>query len=117
MMWTRAWKWVCTIALTAAAGSYLIQEVATTTLVLAAACGTLFLFSLSFVGSLEAINRGIEPLQSRLRALDGWTRAVFSRPFGHLPVVPGQGLFLLLPILVKPLAGAVRRLRSVWNQR
>ena len=117
MSWSRAWKWVCTIALIAAAGSYLTREVATIILVLAAACGILFLFSLFFVGSLEAINRGIELLQSRLRALDAPARALFPQPLGHLPVVPGQGLFLLLPILVKPLAGAVRRLRSVWNQR
>ena len=113
----RAWKWLFTLALIVAAGNYLIQEVATILLVLAAACGILFLFSLFFMGSLEAINRGIELLQSRMRALDAPARALFPQPPGHLPVVPGQGLFLLLPTLVKPLAGAVRRLRSVWNQR
>ena len=117
MSWRRAWKWLFTLALIVAARNYLIQEVATILLVLAAACGILFLFSVFSVGCSEAINRGIELLEPRLRSLGGRTRAVFSQSFFHLPVVPGQGLFLLLPVLVKPVAGAVQRLRSAWNPR
>ena len=94
MSWSSAWKWVCTIALIAAAGSYLTREVATIILVLAAACGILFLFSLFFVGSLEAINRGIELLQSRLRALDAPARAFPATPRSFASGA-GSGSFLV----------------------
>ena len=99
MKWTGAWQWILELSGAAlAAQTNVVQAVFSILLFLALASAILFsvaLFSMDFV---EAMARGLESLERRVRDAADRTRTVLSHSLHHLSLSadPRQVFFLFL---------------------
>lgn len=121
MKWSTAWKWILGLSgAVLAAQTNVVQAVFSILLFLALASVILFsvaLFSMDFV---EAMARGLESLERRVRDTADRRRTILSHSLHHLSLSadPRQVLFLFLPILAKPIGGGIQRLlRPHGNSR
>lgn len=81
-----------------------------------------------YVELLRVLRRGMSFVWRHLLLVVDRIRMVFTQSPCHLPVIPGQGLFLLLPVLTQPIRrillslrfprtqlGALSSLRRTWG--
>lgn len=69
------------------------------------------------VGFLHILNRGMEFLWRNLRKAPNRIRMLLAQICCHLPAIPGQGLFLLLPTLVAPIGRMILSWTPFCGQR
>ena len=107
------WKWMLGLAAAVlAAKTSVVEALFSVLLLLALASAILFslaLFSMDFV---EATARGLEFLEGRVCRAADRTRTILSHCLHHVSACadPRQGLFLLLPIVARPIGSGIQRL-------
>ena len=69
------------------------------------------------VGFLHILNRGMEFLGRNLRKAPNRIQRLLAQFCCHLPAIPGQGLFLLLPTLVAPIGRMILSWTPFCGQR
>lgn len=66
---------------------------------------------------LRVLSQGMEFLLRCLLLFVNRIRMLFTSSTCHVPLIPGQGLFLLLPILTQPIGRILLNLRPLRTQR
>jgi hypothetical protein len=114
MHWERTWKWILTVlALILATRMYFVQELLTLFLFFSFAFVVLLLlvgFSLIF---LQLIDRGMDFLEPRLRALGTSARILLSEAFHRLLIVIAESQLnpvSVVPIVIKQLQNRISSL-------
>jgi hypothetical protein len=114
MHWERTWKWILTVlALILATRMYFVQELLTLFLFFSFAFVVLLLlvgFSLIF---LQLIDRGMDFLEPRLRALGTSARILLSEAFHRLLIVIAESQLnpvSVVPIVIKQLQSRISSL-------
>ena len=121
MHWERTWKWILTVfALILATRLYFVQELLTLFLFFSFAFVVLLLlvgFSLIF---LQLIDRGMDFLEPRLRALGTSARILLSEPFHRLLIVIAESQLnpvSMVPIVIKQLQSTISSLSRTRMNR
>ncbi len=115
-----AWKWMLGLAAAVlAAKTSVIEAVFSVLLLLALASAILFslaLFSMDFV---EATAWGLEFLEGRVRHAADRTRNILSHCLHHVSACadPRQVLFVLLPMVARPIGSGIHRLLQPHGKR
>ena len=121
MHWEPTWKWILTVlALILATRMYFVQELLTLFLFFSFAFVVLLLlvgFSLIF---LQLIDRGMDFLEPRLRALGTSARILLSEPFHRLLIVIAESQLnpvSMVPIVIKQLQSTISSLSRTRMNR
>lgn len=121
MHWERTWKWILIVlALILATRMYFVQELLTLFLFFSFAFVVLLLlvgFSLIF---LQLIDRGMDFLEPRLRALGTSARILLSEAFHRLLIVIAESQLnpvSVVPIVIKQLQSRISSLSRTRANR
>ncbi|MGB7847726.1 MAG: hypothetical protein WBL63_19095 [Candidatus Acidiferrum sp.] len=121
MHWERTWKWILTVlVLILAARMYFVQELLTLFLFFSFAFVVLLLlvgFSLIF---LQLIDRGMDFLEPRLRALGTSARILLSEAFHRLLIVLAESQLnpvSVVPIVIKQIQSRISSLSHTRMNR
>jgi len=117
MRWEQVWRWMLAVlTLILAARMYFVQELIILFLFFSVAFAMLLLVGVFSLVSLNLVDRGMNYLEPRLRALVARARIVLFERFHRLRSVIAESQHNsvpMVPILVKQLQGTFRgRLRS-----
>ena len=121
MRWGQVWRWMLAVlTLILAARMYFFQELITLFLFFSVAFAVLLLLGVFSLVSLNLVDRRMNFLEPRLRALATRARIVLCERFHRLGVVIAESQHNsvpMVPILVKHLQGTIKsRLRSRVNR-